>query len=356
MSSAAAGAGAGRRFRRAARWRLLEVAVLDAVLAAPFVFPRRCCSSRTSRSSRIFALSLDLILGYAGIVSLGHVAYFGSAPTSPGCSPRAAARAVVGLGDRRGCAGAARPCHQPADPARHRPDATDGHARRRRRSSTRSPTRPTDFTGGADGLRRRLRPDLRHRSASTFGRTARRLQPTRYLIVLFLARARRRRLAFRPVAPRLRVNRLRAAAVGVPTDPGWSRSTRSPPPTPARRGRCSPRPRNSSRSTCSIFTAPPTCSWCWCIGGAGYLYGGLFGALVLRVMRDVLVGLTPQYWEFWVGLLLVVVVLVGRDRIARPGAGRAAGRRGRHDVALETRRRSKRFGGIVAAERRLAAR
>ena len=37
----------------------------------------------------------------------------------------------------------------------------------------------------------------------------------------------------------------------------------------------------------------------------------------------------PQYWTFWVGLFLVVLVLVGRDRLFRPwtwfGAGRKAG-------------------------------
>jgi Sec-independent protein translocase protein TatA len=27
-------------------------------------------------------------------------------------------------------------------------------------------------------------------------------------------------------------------------------------------------------------------------------------------------GLTPQYWHFWIGLALVVLVLVGRDRIS----------------------------------------
>jgi branched-chain amino acid transport system permease protein len=26
---------------------------------------------------------------------------------------------------------------------------------------------------------------------------------------------------------------------------------------------------------------------------------------------------TPEYWEFWIGLALVVFVLVGRERIAR---------------------------------------
>ena len=51
------------------------------------------------------------------------------------------------------------------------------------------------------------------------------------------------------------------------------------------------------------------------IGGAGYLYGGLIGAIIFKFMQDYLSVLTPQYWPFWIGLVLVVIVLVGRDRI-----------------------------------------
>ena len=52
------------------------------------------------------------------------------------------------------------------------------------------------------------------------------------------------------------------------------------------------------------------------IGGAGYLYGGLIGAIVFKLMQDYLSAFTPQYWPFWIGLVLVVIVLVGRDRIS----------------------------------------
>jgi hypothetical protein len=32
-------------------------------------------------------------------------------------------------------------------------------------------------------------------------------------------------------------------------------------------------------------------------------------------MQDYLSVLTPQYWPFWIGALLVAMVLIGRDRI-----------------------------------------
>jgi branched-chain amino acid transport system permease protein len=52
------------------------------------------------------------------------------------------------------------------------------------------------------------------------------------------------------------------------------------------------------------------------IGGTGYLYGGLIGAIIFKLMQDYLSALTPQYWPFWIGLVLVVIVLVGRERFS----------------------------------------
>ena len=45
------------------------------------------------------------------------------------------------------------------------------------------------------------------------------------------------------------------------------------------------------------------------LGGAGRLYGGLIGAIVFMVARDRFSGIEPQYWYFWIGVLLVVVVI-----------------------------------------------
>jgi branched-chain amino acid transport system permease protein len=51
------------------------------------------------------------------------------------------------------------------------------------------------------------------------------------------------------------------------------------------------------------------------IGGAGYLYGGLIGAVVFRVLQDMFSSWTPQFWQFWIGLVLVLIVLIGRERM-----------------------------------------
>ncbi|MDE2331571.1 MAG: branched-chain amino acid ABC transporter permease, partial [Bradyrhizobium sp.] len=53
------------------------------------------------------------------------------------------------------------------------------------------------------------------------------------------------------------------------------------------------------------------------IGGTGYLYGGLIGAVVFRMLQELFSTITPQYWLFWIGLVLVVIVMVGRARLHR---------------------------------------
>jgi branched-chain amino acid transport system permease protein len=45
------------------------------------------------------------------------------------------------------------------------------------------------------------------------------------------------------------------------------------------------------------------------LGGAGRLYGGLVGAIIYMVARDQFSGVNPQYWYFWIGTLLVAVVI-----------------------------------------------
>ena len=54
------------------------------------------------------------------------------------------------------------------------------------------------------------------------------------------------------------------------------------------------------------------------IGGVGWLYGGIVGAVVFKLLQDSLASITPQYWMFWIGLILVLLMLVGRERLLKP--------------------------------------
>jgi branched-chain amino acid transport system permease protein len=38
--------------------------------------------------------------------------------------------------------------------------------------------------------------------------------------------------------------------------------------------------------------------------------------VVFKLLHDIISGITPQYWTFWMGLFLVVLMLVGRERLS----------------------------------------
>ncbi|MGI6856193.1 branched-chain amino acid ABC transporter permease [Mesorhizobium sp. 1B3] len=62
------------------------------------------------------------------------------------------------------------------------------------------------------------------------------------------------------------------------------------------------------------------------LGGTGRLYGGIVGAIIFLVARDQLSGMNPQYWYFWIGILLMLVVLFMPKGILG-GLARLVGRR-----------------------------
>lgn len=51
------------------------------------------------------------------------------------------------------------------------------------------------------------------------------------------------------------------------------------------------------------------------LGGTGRLYGGLIGAIVYMLVHDGFADLNPEYWMFWLGIFLIAVVMVGRGGI-----------------------------------------
>jgi len=59
------------------RWKPLEIAFWLIPIVAYFVFPDYLVLGSQILIVGLFAVTLDLILGYAGIVSLGHAAFFG---------------------------------------------------------------------------------------------------------------------------------------------------------------------------------------------------------------------------------------------------------------------------------------
>src|ERR1700709_491456 len=74
----------GYHARQHARWHWSEIAFWILALSCAFLFPSRYLIMTDIVRLALFALSLDLIIGYAGIVSLGHAAFFGVGAYSAG--------------------------------------------------------------------------------------------------------------------------------------------------------------------------------------------------------------------------------------------------------------------------------
>src|SRR5258707_14256493 len=66
------------------RWRPAEIAFWSFVVASYFLFPNYLVLISQILVAGLFALSLDLMLGYGGLPSLGHAAFFGFGAYSAG--------------------------------------------------------------------------------------------------------------------------------------------------------------------------------------------------------------------------------------------------------------------------------
>ncbi|MEJ8814513.1 branched-chain amino acid ABC transporter permease [Variovorax ureilyticus] len=51
------------------------------------------------------------------------------------------------------------------------------------------------------------------------------------------------------------------------------------------------------------------------LGGTGRLYGGMVGAIVYMLVHDWFADMNPQYWMFWLGIFLIAAVMLGRGGI-----------------------------------------
>jgi branched-chain amino acid transport system permease protein len=176
--------------------------------------------------------------------------------------------------------------------------------------------RYSNITGGADGLQGvEMAPIFGLYRFDLFGHNG----YVYCLIVLFVCFVIARRIIYSPFGLSLRSikgNSLRAAAIGVPVK--WRLVAIY----------------TVSAGFAGIAGALLTQTTAFCsldvfsldrsadlllvliIGGTGYLYGGLIGAVIYKFLQDWIANLTPQYWQFWIGLVLVVIVLIGRERMA----------------------------------------
>ncbi|MGO4123398.1 branched-chain amino acid ABC transporter permease [Inquilinus sp. YAF38] len=300
-----------------ARWRWPEALFWLAALAALVLLPDQHLILNEIAILALFALSLDLILGYAGIVSLGHAAFFGlgayvaglltihvAGEPLLGLVVAAAAGAVLGF--------------------------ATGFLVLRGSDLTRLmvtlgvslllfeiANQAAGLTGGADGLNgMAVGPILGWFEFDLYG-TAAYAYSLAVLFVLFLFARRVVHSPFGLSLKAIRDNRLRAAAVGVPVARRLIGVYTLSAAYAAVAGALLAQTTQFVSLDVFDFHRSADVLLVLVIGGAGYLYGGPIGAVLFRFLQDWISGITPQYWSFWLGAFLVLLVLVGRDRLVQ---------------------------------------
>jgi len=77
-------------FARRHRFRPIEALPWLIALSAYAAFPGYLTLGAQVLATILFVMSADLVVGYAGIVTLGHAAFFGTGAYTAGSSPRMA--------------------------------------------------------------------------------------------------------------------------------------------------------------------------------------------------------------------------------------------------------------------------
>ena len=297
------------------RWRPLEIAFWLIPLAAFFLLPDYRVLGSQILIVGLFAVSLDLILGYAGIVSLGHAAFFGIGAYTAGllavhgwgepltgllaaALTAAAAGFVVSLLVVRGSdltrlmvtLGIGLMLYEVANKA-------------------------ASITGGVDGLSGvAMWKIFGAWSFDIGGRTAY-LYSLAVLFVLFVLM---RRLVNSPLGLSLRGIReggKRMPAIGAPV----ARRLRTIFTVSAAVAGVA----GALLAQTTQFVGIDTLGFprsaellvMLVLGGVGRLYGGLVGAAIFMLAQDYLAGLSPVYWQLGIGILLIVVVLFARGGV-----------------------------------------
>jgi branched-chain amino acid transport system permease protein len=298
------------------RFRPAEALPWIVALAAFFVFPNQMTLGGQTLIMILFALSLDLILGYAGIVTLGHAAYFGVGAYS-------AALLITDLGWSEPISGLVAAAVLAAIAGflsglvllRYR-----GLALLVLTLSTTIMLQQLgnlfrDFTGGYDGIPGvNIAPLFGYFEYDLYGHTY-------YLYclgVLLSAFYVVRRIVHSPFGQSLagiRENVGRMHALGSPVH--W-RLVVAYTISAALAGIAGALfAQTNTLVTLGVFDFDQSAAvlMMLILGGAGWLYGAFVGATLYMVLQNELAKLSPEFWQFGIGLILVAVVLLARHGV-----------------------------------------
>jgi branched-chain amino acid transport system permease protein len=309
MSVASTTASPHAYLQRQARWTPVEIAFWLATLLPYWLFPDYLSLASQIAITALFALSLDLILGYAGIVSLGHAAFFGLGAYTAGLvSKYGWGEPVSGLilgAIVAGIVGYAASFII----ARFRHLALIMITLGMGLLLTELANSMHWLTGGADGLQGvKMWPIFNTFRFDLFGKTAYAYS----LITLFLMFLLARRIINSPFGLSLRgirENPLRMPALGAPSRAHLRKIYTISAVMAGIAGALLAQTTETVSLEALGFQRSADVLVILILGGAGRLYGGLVGAIIFLVARDQFSGNTPQFWYFWIGTLLVLVVM-----------------------------------------------
>lgn len=318
--------------RRAAKWRRSEFAFWLVPVAAYFLFPTSLALLSQIAITALFALSLDLILGYAGIVSLGHAAFFGLGAYGAGLmAANGHGDPLLGLLIAALAAGAV--------------GFVTSFLVLRGNDLTRlmvtlgvslmlyeAANKLTTITGGVDGLQGiEMTPILGRFSFDFYGRTAY-WYAVIVLFVLFLLARRLVNSTFGLSLRGIKQNVGRMPALGAPVNARLVLVYTIGAAYAGAAGGLLTQTTQFTSLDVLGFPRSAELMLMLVLGGTGRLYGALVGTAAFMIAHHYLSDINPQYWQFWLGAVLVAIVLFARDgimgladRVAlRLGKGRTA--------------------------------
>ncbi len=300
------------------RFKPWEVALWVLALASPLLLSTHALIINEIAIVALFAVSLDLILGFTGIVSLGHAAFFGMGAYSAALfaklvmpDPLVGLAVAIVVSTVLGAV-CSLTIIRGSDLTRLMVTLGVGLILMELANKL------DWLTGGADGLQGvvmaplmgRFEFDLSGRTSAFYSLTV--------LLVLFLLARRLVHSPFGATLKAIRDNRLRAMAIGIPVTQRLAVIYTIAAGVAGAAGGLAAQTTGFASLDVFAFDRSADVMLLLVIGGTGWLYGGVAGAIVFKLMQDVISSITPQYWTFWIGLFLVVLVMVGRDKLIRP--------------------------------------
>ncbi|RYF35607.1 MAG: branched-chain amino acid ABC transporter permease [Comamonadaceae bacterium] len=303
---------------QAGRWRPWEFVLWIAAFALPALVPSHALLVNEIAIVALFAMSLDLILGYTGIVSLGHAAFFGFGAYVAALfaklvmpDPTVGLAVAIVLSAALGAV-ASVTILRGSDLTRLM--VTLGTALLLLELANKLDW----LTGGADGLQGVVMgPVLGAFEFDLYGKTAA-WYSLAVMLLLFLVMRRIVHSPFGATLKAIRDNRLRAMAIGIPVASRLVTIYAVAAGIAGAAGALLAQTTGFASLDVLAFDRSADVLLMLVIGGVGWLYGGIAGAIVFKLLQNWLSAVTPQYWMFWIGLILVLLVLVGRDRLLKP--------------------------------------